>query len=187
MITIIGKKVGRPDYTSDSFTATIPSLIRQQGRFFMSTISRDVQLGTNMNGYCEGLTFATFSTSYRGYAFYLTWIGVSVSLYNRISIRWGMVDLDKEIESERGIYAWTPEDKIPVTWGKAEGYGLVTINRGTECPAVLAFDENAPVSKYYPYLFKYTVGFWFMFYGEPNTQYTIDQMHLTTGMFAPLE
>jgi hypothetical protein len=184
MLGIIGKKTGRPDFTTDTFVSTTPIVTRHQTRLVYSESYQDVYTLIDSTGEYTWVLGTSFPITLRGNSLYLMWFGVSLSVNVKVELRVGKIDNDKVIEYAYYGVPWTEDDMIVEEWGKAGGWGSVTINRGVNCPAVLEYDENAPSSDYYPDIMKYTFGFFVTIHGQPNTTLVHDISIWMSGMMS---
>ena len=182
MRKVVGKKFGRPDFTVQSFISTTPTMGRTQARYLSAAIFRDVSMVMDENGVYEDVVVTTLPISLRGKSLYIMWFGLSLSVNRRVEIHVGKIDLDKYIEAAFFGVPWTKNDILVEDWGKAGSWGVVTINRGINVPAVLNFEENAPACKYIPQYTKYTVGIYFDLYGNPGENITCDIGYWNSGM-----
>jgi hypothetical protein len=188
MKPIVGKKTGRPDFTTDTFVATSPLVIRHQTRNLGAFIYRDITFGPlGESGASETLIMNGVPLTQRGITDYYMWFAVTLSTYRYFRVQISEIDLDRAIEYWYDLYPWSRDDVIVADWGKAIGWGTVVINRGVSSPAQIVYPPDAPASTYSPDVMKYCAGIWILIYGQPGETITTDIAVWFNGMSSKFE
>lgn len=180
MIKISGKRIGRPDFSTDVSISMIPMIIRHQIRLFAAG-KYVLELTFNESGIAEGISCFTAEKYDRGKTHGYYYLSTTIGTYTYYTIEIGEVDLDKLIEREYFGYPWTKED-ILKPFGIASGYGNVKIKKNIYSPFIIHFEPDEPTSRYLPLYLNRLLGVWFTIYGTPNTTITLEVNVTLTGM-----